>query len=113
MTAGDLLLAEAVAAAGVEFIAVSFVRAADDVDQVRAVVGTRAQLVAKIQTSAAIEQLHEIIATSDVVMVPRRDFGIDYPNEDVPHLQKRIVRLLGGGGRSGDHGDTDVGVDDH
>ena len=113
MNAGDLLLAEAVAAAGVEFIAVSFVRAADDVDQVRAVVGTRPQLVAKIQTSAAIEQLHEIIATSDVVMVPRRDFGIDYPSEDVPHLQKRIVRLLGGGGRSGDHGDTDVGVDDH
>ena len=86
------MLAEAVAAAGVEFIAVSFVRAAADVDQVRAVVGDRAQLVAKIETTAAIDHLHEIIAASDVVMVARGDLGIDCPIEDVPHLQKRIVR---------------------
>ena len=91
-TAEDLVLAEAVAAAGVEYIAVSFVRAADDVDQVRAVVGNRARLVAKIETTAAIDQLHEIIAASDVVMVARGDLGIDCPIEDVPHLQKRIVR---------------------
>ena len=91
-TAEDLVLAEAVATAGVEFIAVSFVRAAEDVDQVRAVVGDRAQLVAKIETAAAIYHLHEIIATSDVVMVARGDLGIDCPIEDVPHLQKRIVR---------------------
>ena len=91
-TAEDLVLAEAVATAGVEFIAVSFVRAAEDVDQVRAVVGDRAQLVAKIETAAAIDHLHEIIATSDVVMVARGDLGIDCPIEDVPHLQKRIVR---------------------
>jgi pyruvate kinase len=91
-TAEDLVLAEAVAAAGVEFIAVSFVRAASDVEEVRAVVGNRAQLVAKIETTAAIDHLHEIIASSDVVMVARGDLGIDCPIEDVPHLQKRIIR---------------------
>ena len=91
-TEHDLELAEAVADAGVEFIAVSFVRRAHDVDQVRAVVGDRALLVSKIETSAAIDQLHEVIAASDVVMVARGDLGIDCPIEDVPHLQKRIVR---------------------
>ncbi|MGA7758323.1 MAG: pyruvate kinase [Ilumatobacteraceae bacterium] len=91
-TETDLALADAVAAAGVEFIAVSFVRSSDDVGQVRAVVGDRARLVAKIETRSAIDQLHEIIAVSDVVMVARGDLGIDCPIEDVPHLQKRIVR---------------------
>jgi pyruvate kinase len=91
-TERDLELADAVADAGVEFIAVSFVRRATDVDEVRAVVGDRAQLVSKIETSTAIDQLHEIIAASDVVMVARGDLGIDCPIEDVPHLQKRIVR---------------------
>jgi pyruvate kinase len=91
-TPTDLVLAEAVAAAGVEYIAVSFVRAGADVDAVRAVVGSRAQLVAKIETSAAIDHLPEIVAASDAVMVARGDLGIDCPIEDVPHLQKRIVR---------------------
>lgn len=91
-TSEDLVLAEAMAAAGVEFIAVSFVRGADDIEQVRAVVGDRAQLVAKVETSAAVEGLHEIVTAADVVMVARGDLGIDCPIEDVPHLQKRIVR---------------------
>ncbi len=88
----DLVLAEAVAAAGVEFVAVSFVRSPDDIEQVRAVVGDRAQLVAKMETRSSVEYLHEIVAAADVVMVARGDLGIDCPIEDVPHLQKRIVR---------------------
>ncbi len=91
-TADDLVLAEAVAAAGVEFIAVSFVRSPGDIEQVREVVGGRAQLVAKMETRASVEFLHEIVAAADVVMVARGDLGIDCPIEDVPHLQKRIVR---------------------
>jgi pyruvate kinase len=91
-TAEDLVLAEAVSNVGVEYIAVSFVRAAADVDAVRAVVGDRAQLVAKIETSAALANLTEIVEASDVVMVARGDLGIDCPLEDVPHLQKAIVR---------------------
>ena len=91
-TEEDLRLAEAVASAGVEYMAVSFVRRAADVDAVRAVVGDRAQLVAKIETSAALANLTEIVESADVVMVARGDLGIDCPLEDVPHLQKSIVR---------------------
>ncbi len=91
-TAQDLVLAEAVAAAGVEYIAVSFVRTGADVDAVRAVVGKRADLVAKIETSAALDHLTEVIEASDAIMVARGDLGIDCPLEDVPHLQKMIVR---------------------
>ena len=56
-TEEDLILAEAMAAAGVDFLAVSFVRQASDIDEVRAIVGDRAQLVAKIETHAAIDDL--------------------------------------------------------
>jgi pyruvate kinase len=91
-TADDLVLAEQVAAAGVEYVAVSFVRDGSDVDQVRAVVGDRAELVAKIETSAAIDHLEEFLETADAIMVARGDLGIDCPLEDVPHLQKAIVR---------------------
>ncbi len=88
----DLVLAERMADAGVEYLAVSFVREADDVTQVRDVVGSRAQLVSKIETSASLANLEEIVAVSDAVMVARGDLGIDCPIEDVPHLQKQIIR---------------------
>ncbi len=88
----DLVLAEIMANAGVEYMAVSFVREAADVEKVRAVAGPRPQLVAKIETSAAVENLDEIIDVSDAVMVARGDLGIDCPIEDVPHMQKHIVR---------------------
>ena len=88
----DLELAEVMAAAGVEFIAVSFVRRSAEVERVRAVVGNRAQLVSKIETRKSVEYLHEIVEASDAVMVARGDLGIDCPIEDVPHLQKKIIR---------------------
>ncbi len=91
-TGEDLVLAEEMAAAGVEFIAVSFVRAADDVRKVRAVVGDRAELVSKIETTAALANLPAILEASDAIMVARGDLGIDCPLEDVPHLQKAIIR---------------------
>jgi pyruvate kinase len=91
-TPEDLVLAETMADAGVEYIAVSFVRQARDVEEVRDIVGKRAQLVAKIETHAAIANLHDIVRASDAIMVARGDLGIDCPIEDVPHLQKRIIR---------------------
>ncbi len=80
------------AAAWVEFVAVSFVRAAGDVVKVREVVGDRAELVAKIETGSALSELTEIIEVSDAIMVARGDLGIDCPLEEVPHLQKSIIR---------------------
>lgn len=91
-TPHDLELAEAVAAAGVEYIAVSFVGRSRDIDAVRDVVGDRARLVAKIETRTALSDLGNIVAASDAVMVARGDLGIDYPLEEVPHLQKTIIR---------------------
>ncbi len=92
-TPEDLVLAAAMAAEGADFLAVSFVRGADDLHKVRnAVAPIATRLVAKIETLSAIEHLDEIIAASDATMVARGDLGIECPLEDVPHMQKRIVR---------------------
>ncbi len=91
-TDDDLVLAETMAEAGVDFMAVSFVRTAADIEQVRDVVGNRAKLIAKIETSTALANLQDIIGVSDAIMVARGDLGIDCPIEDLPHLQKSIVR---------------------
>lgn len=91
-TDDDLVLAEAMAAAGADFLAVSFVRTAADLEPVRRVAGGRSRLVAKIETSAALDDLDALVASADAIMVARGDLGIDCRIEDVPHLQKRIVR---------------------
>jgi pyruvate kinase len=92
-TEDDLRLAAIMAAEGVDFLAVSFVRAAADLEKVRAaVLPHRPHLVAKIETLPAVAALEEIAAAADAVMVARGDLGIECPLEDVPHLQKRIVR---------------------
>ena len=92
-TEEDLVLAAAMAAEGVDFLAVSFVRAGRRSSRgARAVVADRAELVAKIETLPAIGDLEEIVAEADAIMVARGDLGIECPLEDVPHLQKRIIR---------------------
>ena len=88
----DLVLADAIAGAGVEFVALSFVRRAADVAALREIVGDRAGIVAKIETASALADLSGIAGAADAVMVARGDLGIDCPLEDVPHLQKRIIR---------------------
>ena len=89
----DLRLAVIMAGEGVDFLAVSFVRAAGDMRQVREAIAPLAtRLVAKIETLGAVEQLEEIAGVSDAVMVARGDLGIECPLEEVPHLQKRIIR---------------------
>ena len=81
------------AAEGADFLAVSFVREARDLAAVRqAIAPHTTRLVAKIETLPAIQHLDEIIASADAVMVARGDLGIECPLEDVPHMQKRIVR---------------------
>ncbi len=92
-TTEDLALAERMSADGADFLAVSFVRDADDLQCVRdAIAPMRTRLVAKIETLSAVQHLDEIIAASDAVMVARGDLGIECPLEDVPHMQKQIVR---------------------
>jgi pyruvate kinase len=92
-TPEDLHLLEAVTAAGVDAVAISFVRTAADVIAVRKAVGADGpMLVAKIETPAAVDDLDAIIQASDGVMVARGDLGVRLPLEDVPHTQKRIIR---------------------
>jgi pyruvate kinase len=92
-TEEDLVLAAAMAAEGIDFLAVSFVRSAVDLRRVReAVLPHTPHVVAKIETLLAVAALEEIAGEADAIMVARGDLGIECPLEDVPHLQKRIVR---------------------
>ena len=80
---------------GVDFVAVSFVRSASDVEEVRAFLksqGAELPLVAKLERHEIIANLAGILALVDAVMVARGDLGVDVPLEDVPHLQKEIIR---------------------
>jgi pyruvate kinase len=92
-TEHDLELAAAMAAAGTDFLGVSFVRSANDLLRVRDVCHLhRPRLVAKIETAPAVACLDDILEVADAVMVARGDLGISMPLEDVPHLQKKIIR---------------------
>ncbi|WP_182526391.1 pyruvate kinase [Nocardioides dongkuii] len=78
----------------VDFVALSFVRDASDVDDVRKIMdeeGVHLPVIAKIEKPQAIENLDEVIAAFDGFMVARGDLGVECPLEDVPFLQKRII----------------------
>ncbi len=77
----------------VDFVAVSFVRYASEIRQVRELLGDSGiRIIAKIETPHALDNLDEIVVASDAVMVARGDLGTECPFEDVPVYQKRIIR---------------------
>ena len=78
---------------GVDVVALSFVRTAEDIETVRR--HTRLPLVAKIEKPQAVDAAEEIIRAADVVMVARGDLGIELPIEDVPIVQKQLLRIAG------------------
>jgi pyruvate kinase len=78
---------------GVDLVALSFVRRAEDVDFVRE--HTRLPLIAKIEKPQAVDRIEEIVRAADCLMVARGDLGIEMPIEDVPHVQKRVIKLAG------------------
>ena len=78
----------------VDFVALSFVRSAADVEDVRRVMreeGIMLPVIAKIEKPQAIENLDEVIAAFDGFMVARGDLGVEMPAEEVPFLQKKII----------------------
>lgn len=84
------------ARAGVDWLAVSFVRGADDLEEARASLrraGSSAHLVAKIERSEAVVNLETIIDASDAVMVARGDLGVEMGYAGLTGLQKKIIRL--------------------
>jgi pyruvate kinase len=78
---------------GVDLVALSFVRSAEDITSVRK--HTRLPLIAKIEKPQAMDAAEEIIRAADCVMVARGDLGIELPIEDVPGAQKKILRIAG------------------
>ncbi|MDH3232276.1 MAG: pyruvate kinase [Alphaproteobacteria bacterium] len=78
---------------GADWIALSFVQRPDDVAEAKKLIGGRAGLMAKLEKPAAVDRLGEIVDLSDAVMVARGDLGVEVPPEEVPSLQKRMVRV--------------------
>lgn len=80
---------------GADWIAMSFVRSADDIIQCKEIIdrkGSHAKVIAKIEKPEAIENIDAIIAETDGIMVARGDLGVELPMEEVPGLQKIIVQ---------------------
>ena len=77
---------------GADYLALSFVRRADDLEELRRLVPPTMKIVAKIEKAAALEDLPHILAACDAVMVARGDLGVELPFERVPIVQKRLIR---------------------
>ena len=83
----------------VDYIAISYVRTADDIRKIKRIIAKKADdehrpsLIAKIETSEALRNLHEIMDESDAIMVARGDLGMRLNVADVPILQKEIIHL--------------------
>ncbi len=86
----------------VDYVALSFVRSAEDVIELRELMASKRceiPIIAKIEKSEAIDQLEDIIQVADGMMVARGDLGIDMPAEKVPLLQKQIINVCNRSGK--------------
>jgi pyruvate kinase len=95
LTAKDLADVEVGLRLGVDYIALSFVREAKDIRQLKAVIergSHRPLVVAKIEDQQAVRNMAEIVAEADAIMVARGDLGIELPYEELPIIQRKIVK---------------------
>src|SRR6266568_4891862 len=92
LTEKDREDAEHAAVAGADYLGLSFVRRAEDLGELRALVPPDVRLVAKIEKATALEDLGRILDACDAVMVARGDLGVELPFEEVPAVQKRLIR---------------------
>ena len=87
---------------GFDFIAASFVRTKEDVLEVRRILdikGSDMKIIAKIENMQGIENVEEILEVADGIMVARGDMGVEIPLEEVPVLQKRLIKLANAKGK--------------
>lgn len=83
-------------AIGVDFVAVSFVRNADDVHNARKLIkdaGGTAGIIAKIERSEALESIEAIIEASDIIMIARGDLGVEIGDASLPPVQKQLIKM--------------------
>jgi pyruvate kinase len=95
LTAKDLADIDLGLELGVDFIALSFVREAKDIQQLRAIlerVERPPLVIAKIEDQQAVKNIDEIIQNSDAIMVARGDLGIECPFEELPIIQRKVVK---------------------
>lgn len=86
----------------VDFVALSFVRRPEDIEELRTILttaGSKAKIIAKIETPQAVAKLDEIIRITDAVMVARGDLAIEIPAAKVPIVQKEIIRKCNEAGK--------------
>ena len=83
---------------GVDFIAASFVRCADDVLQLRKIMAEQGcndiKIISKIENRQGVDNIDEILAVSDGIMVARGDMGVEIPIREVPAIQKKIIKKV-------------------
>ncbi|HEX9810367.1 MAG TPA: pyruvate kinase [Alphaproteobacteria bacterium] len=99
LTAKDRRDLQFALASGVDWVGVSFVQKPEDIAEVRDIVKGRAGIMAKLEKPSAINALNEVVARSDAVMVARGDLGVEMALEEVPSVQKRIVRCCRDAGK--------------
>ncbi len=94
MTARDIKNVRFGLRAGMDYVAISFVQTAEDVKRLRRLLGqkSKVKIISKIERAVALKNIDEIISASDVIMVARGDLGIEAPIEDLPIIQKNLVR---------------------
>jgi pyruvate kinase len=84
---------------GIEYVGLSFVQRPEDVAEAREITGGRAWLMVKMEKPQAVENLDAILALTDCMMVARGDLGVELPPEEVPLVQKRLVRAARAAGK--------------
>jgi pyruvate kinase len=85
---------------GIDWVAASFIQRGEDLVELREIVGNKAFICSKLEKPAAVDHLDDIVALSDAVMVARGDLGVELPPEQVPAVQKRIIRACREAGKS-------------
>jgi pyruvate kinase len=95
LTKKDIADVDLGAKLGVDFVALSFVRKPSDLVELRDLLNrkkSKARVLAKIEDQSAVESIDDMIKTADIVMIARGDLGIEVPMEELPIIQRRIVK---------------------